>query len=173
MRLIAELGYRGFTLSQLAREAHITRAGILHHFASKEELLVEVLRQRDESDLEWRGSTAPEASTPAEVRREMTRVMHLNHERREIVLLYTTLASEALDENHPAHDYFIERLRASRQGIARLATSWHPDPDAFAIEVLSFMDGLQLNWLRDPTIDFEARWNDFADHVFAAYVPRS
>jgi AcrR family transcriptional regulator len=168
--LIAEGGYRGFTLSRVAQEAHITRAGVLHHFASKEELLVEVLRHRDESDLDRHRPTNLEGNSPADVRLAMDRLMHLNHERRELVLLYTTLASESLDENHPAHDYFVERLQESRKWIAGLATGWHPDPDALAVDVLAFMDGLQLNWLRDPTIDFEARWSDFADNAFAPYT---
>jgi hypothetical protein len=35
-----------------------------------------------------------------------------------------------------------------------------------AIELLAFLDGLQLNWLRDPAIDFLAQWEGFADRFF-------
>jgi hypothetical protein len=36
------------------------------------------------------------------------------------------------------------------------------------VEFLAFLDGLQLNWLRDPPIEVRAQWELFADHFFRA-----
>ncbi len=163
--LISAAGYRGFSLSRVAQEAGITRAGVLHHFESKESLLIAVLQHRDRSDVERLRSATVDRNGPEDARVALDRLVRLNHERREIVRLYTVLAAEALDESHPAHTYFAERLEESRAWIAGLVSPWHPDPDALAVAVLAFMDGLQLNWLRDPGIDFEARWKDFADRM--------
>jgi len=32
--------------------------------------------------------------------------------------------------------------------------------------LLAFLDGLQLNWFRDPSIDFTAQWEAFAAHFY-------
>ena len=45
--VFTERGYRGATLDAIARAAELSRAGLLHHFASKEELLLALLDARD------------------------------------------------------------------------------------------------------------------------------
>ena len=49
-RLLARNGWRTTSLAQIAREAGVTSAGLLHHFESKEQLLNAVLDARDEDD---------------------------------------------------------------------------------------------------------------------------
>ena len=46
-RLLARNGGRGTTLGQIAQEAGVSPAGLLHHFESKEQLLHAVLDARD------------------------------------------------------------------------------------------------------------------------------
>jgi hypothetical protein len=103
----------------------------------------------------------------ADSRAGLTRLVERNIDQRELVRLYTVLSAEALDPGHPAHDYFDHRLAESRRLIASLVASWHAKPDECALQILSFMDGAQLNWLRDPGIDLLAEWNLFADRLFA------
>src|ERR1700733_7714639 len=50
-RLMTRNGGRGTTLSQIAQEAGVTTAGLLHHFESKEQLLHAVLDARDADDM--------------------------------------------------------------------------------------------------------------------------
>ena len=45
-------GYNNGPLTEIADQVGMTHAGILHHFGSKDQLLVEVLKFRDTSDLE-------------------------------------------------------------------------------------------------------------------------
>ena len=168
-RLIAERGYRGVSLDQIAEACGITKQGLLHHFASKPELLVAVLEHRDEVDLAEAAAHWPTSSTRPGFREEIRATARRNLEHPGIVQLYAVLSSEALDPEHPAHEYFRRRLAWSRELLRQGASSWHPDPDGFAIELLSFMDGLQLNWLRDPTIDFEAQALSFVDRILADY----
>lgn len=168
-RLLAERGYRGVSLDQIAEACGISKQGLLHHFASKSELLVAILEHRDEVDLAMAAEHAPTSWTRAGFREEIRALTERNLANPAIVQLYAVLSSEALDPAHPAHGYFSRRLAWSRELLRQGASPWHPDPDAFAIEVLSFMDGLQLNWLRDPTINLEARAMGFVDRILAEY----
>ncbi|GAA1962141.1 helix-turn-helix domain-containing protein [Microbacterium deminutum] len=164
-RLISEVGFRQFTIAELARACGITRAGVLHHFASKEELLLAVLSARDLNDAE--AVMADIDIHRGDVRRMLDLIVRRNMSQPEIIRLYAVLSAEALDADHPAHRYFIDRwertigwLAATLEGLGR------PGRDV-AVEVHSFMDGLQLNWLRDPAIDFTGQWAAFADDLFA------
>src|ERR1700741_2401727 len=49
-RIIGERGYFGFGLQELAERCRVTKAGLLHHFGSKDQLLVELLQERDRRD---------------------------------------------------------------------------------------------------------------------------
>jgi AcrR family transcriptional regulator len=50
LRALATNGYQGSSLAGIAEAAGLTTAGLLHHFPSKEQLLVAVLAERDRSD---------------------------------------------------------------------------------------------------------------------------
>jgi AcrR family transcriptional regulator len=163
---IAARGYRAFTLSQLAKDCGLTRAGIEHHFASREDLLIGVLRHRDNLD-----GLAVQPSSLTKVSREtaraiLDRLVVRNASQREIVRLYTVLQAESLDPLHPAHVYFNERAILARRDISRLAVDWHPRPERLAAEILAVMDGIQLAWLRDSSMNLEELWAGVADGLF-------
>ena len=162
--LIARIGYHRFSISALAETSGLTRAGVLHHVGSKEQLLLDVLASRDERD-----NAAVGGETPREI---LDQVVRRNLQQPEIVRLYTVLAAEALDPSHPAHAYFADRLRTGTTRLGDLLGSIDR-----AVEIYSFMDGIQLTWLRDPTIDLWRLWTDFADALFTdrrvSHAPRS
>jgi AcrR family transcriptional regulator len=168
--MIAEGGYFGFSISAIATRCGVSRAGVLHHFASKEDLLVAVLRHRDEVDIAELSPGTPTRASAPEVREVLRALVRRNLSQPEIVRLYAVLEAESLADGHPARDYFASRLVETRMKFAELVSLWHPNPAGFAIEVLAFMDGLQLNWLRDGSLDFEAVWDDFAGRLFEPYL---
>src|SRR3954468_11944531 len=45
-------GFRNGPLTEIAEQVNMTHAGILHHFGSKDQLLLEVLTYRDQTDVE-------------------------------------------------------------------------------------------------------------------------
>ncbi len=163
--LIATSGFNGVSLGAFAAACGMTKAGLLHHFPSKEHLLTAVLERRDERDVAAVIGGAEPAAGPAAARDVVSRLVWRNLRQRSIVQLYTVLSAEALDPAHPAHDYFRRRLAASRVLLARQLFAWHPEPDRAVVELLAFLDGLQLNWFRDPSIDFTAQWEAFADRL--------
>lgn len=165
--LIAARGYKGVTLEAFATACGMTKAGLLHHFRSREELLISILKRRDDLDLTTAIGTLQPAPDPATARAVLTALVRRNLAQRSLLQLYTVLAAEALDPAHPAHTYFHTRLREGRAMIERYLLAWHPRPGLAAVELLAFLDGLQLNWLRDPGIDYLAQWEAFADRFFA------
>lgn len=169
---IANHGYQGFTMDGLAKASRLTHAGVLHHFASKKDLLIEVLRHRDEVDAE---AVTPGFGAPSDVaglRVVLDALVERNFRQPEIVRLYTVLSAEALNPDHPAHEYFKYRLRQIRSIIVESLAVPPQVADDIVVDYLSFMDGLQLNWLRDPTIDFLGRWHHFADTLLAPLESR-
>ena len=160
--LIAYIGYHRFSISALAEATGLTRAGVLHHVGSKEQLLLDVLAMRDARD-----NAAVSEMSGMPTRDLLDSVVRRNLEQPEIVRLYTVLAAEALDPAHPAHAYFADRLRTGTARLATVLDGFGRDPVEVAVEIYSFMDGIQLNWLRDPSIDLWGQWTSFADSLFA------
>lgn len=172
--VIAGAGFKGVPLEAFATAAGMTKAGLLHHFPSKDELLIAVLERRDREDLtQVLISTALPLADAKSARDAFTALVHRNVGQPALIRLYTVLSAEALDPAHPAHSYFAHRLEHARSELAQLAFAWHPTPDRAAVQALSFLDGVQLNWLRDPAIDVAEHWEVFADTLFGIRPPTS
>ncbi|WP_433674803.1 TetR/AcrR family transcriptional regulator [Microbacterium gorillae] len=167
-QMIAKQGFTGFSISALAAAAGLTRAGVSHHVGSKEELLVEVIRLKERQSSQVTRDAVQRAGqmNPREI---LDILFRRNIERPEITHLFTTLAVESIRPDHPAHEYFADRITRGARQLRPLLESVSDHPERMAIEILSFMDGLQLNWLRDRSIDVWAHWSAFADR----YVPKS
>ncbi|GAB3710758.1 TetR/AcrR family transcriptional regulator [Mariniluteicoccus flavus] len=163
--LISAVGFNATTIDQFAAAAQISRPGLLHHFPSKEALLEAVLTRRDGDTLEALQRDSP-AGTPTEAREITHALVRWNAERPELTRLYTILAAEALSPDHPAYAYFRTRQRRVQDLFAAKVVAWHADPPAAALQVIAHLDGLQLHWLRDPTIDIVDQWDAFAAHFF-------
>lgn len=156
--VIATEGYDGASVKRIAEAVGLSQAGLLHYFDSKEELFTEVLRKRDEHDGEQfdlpdgRSSDAT-AIDVAVIRESFLRVIRHNMEVPGLVELFSRLAVEAANPEHPAHDYFLERGETVRDGFALTAPPGTMPPDVYARILQAVADGLQLQWLVDPTVD--------------------
>jgi AcrR family transcriptional regulator len=152
MALFGEAGYRGASLRVIATRCGISHPGLLHHFPTKESLLLAVLEHRDEVDGEWLSTGSP---TGVDRLRRLVDLAARNAGRRGIVELFSVLAAEATAEGHPAHAYFVRRYRnsvattaadytqARDTGVLRAGIT----PDAAAQQLIALMDGLQVQWL--------------------------
>jgi AcrR family transcriptional regulator len=169
--LFARQGYRGASLASIASAAGLTQPGLLHHFPSKEELLLGLLDWRDHDDGK-RLSGLRDGDGLGYLERLEDLVAH-NTTAPELVALFTTLVGEGTSPEHPAHDYFVERYRRIRARALRTlregqqAGEIREDVDLETIVPLLFavMDGLQIQWLLDPEIDMVASFNAFATFV--------
>ncbi|GAA4586429.1 TetR/AcrR family transcriptional regulator [Planotetraspora phitsanulokensis] len=156
MASFGEVGYRGASLRDIAARCGISHPGLLHHFPTKESLLLAVLKHRDEVDGRW---LAADGATGLEALRRLVDLVALNATRRGIVELFSVLSAEATSAAHPAHDYFVERYRMSvasfelaytrarDEGILRPGI----DPPTAGRQLVALMDGLQVQWLLDDS----------------------
>ena len=161
--VFAERGYRAGSLRDVGERAGVSAANVVHHFGSKEGLLLAVLEARDESN----GEELLAHFGRGELVRGLRGLVRANALERDLIRLYTTLGSEATDPAHPAHDYFRARYADIRGylavGIAtaRETGALPPGPDAreVAASLLAVMDGLQTQWLLDVAFDMAAAFD--------------
>ncbi len=179
LEVIARSGMRGASVKEIADAAGLTPPGLLHYFDSKEELFTAILRKRDEvdglafvlPDLDTTDATAVwEQATQAYLA-----VIRHNASVPGLVELFSRLAVDAADAEHPAHDYFLERSEQLHSRFARIAAAAQRagiitdaiPADSFARILHATSDGLQLQWLTDPSIDMAGAVRD----LFAAFAP--
>jgi AcrR family transcriptional regulator len=169
--VFATRGFRGASLATIAKRVGMSEPGLLHHFASKEELLLELLKLRDQHDDE---RIAEARAAHAHVLDVVLELCRQNEERPGIVRLFTILAAESVDDDHPAHDWFLARYGDRRRPLAdALANAQRDgtvdgglDPQAVASQILAMFDGLQLQWLLDPAaVDMTAVFEDFLSRL--------
>jgi AcrR family transcriptional regulator len=174
-KLIAERGFWGLSMQDVADGCGLTVPGMLHHVGSKDSLLVAVLEYRDEQDsrslAEQLGRPAHQLWTDGEGRISLAEVcaavVRRNAEQPEIVRLFAVLEAESLAPGHPAHAYFKTRQRRTLEEFAALAEGVVDDPRELAAQVVAMMDGLQIQWLREPsTVDLVSAWAAAARRLF-------
>jgi AcrR family transcriptional regulator len=163
LEVFAESGFRGASIREIAARVGMTDTGVLHHFGGKGKLLLEVVKQKEDED-------AGTLRDPY-----LRDLVARNGERRGTVRLFTTLSAESTDPEHPAHEHFVNRyaqvrkLVAERLGGETTAGRLPPsiDPELAARITVAVMDGLQIQWLLDPSMEMEIAYNDFIAHYFA------
>jgi AcrR family transcriptional regulator len=161
-------GFRGVSLADIAARVGISQPGLIHHFRSKEELLIAALDRYDENS----SRHMEEAFRDSSVVDAMLSLCRHNMEYPEAVRLYSVESAESIEPGHPAHDFFLGRYVRVRGTVAERirrdqAKGWLSadlDPVKVAAEMLAVMDGLQVQWLLDPSFDIAA--------VLAGYLDR-
>ncbi|MEU4161446.1 helix-turn-helix domain-containing protein [Actinoplanes sp. NPDC026670] len=168
--VFAEHGFRGGVLRDVAERAGVSAANIIHHFGSKEGLLVALLEERD------LGNSLELAATSGGFVAGLRDLVRRNAADRGMVHLFTTLAAEATASDHPAHRFFRQRYddvrRTATEGIetAREQGSLPLGPPAadLAAGLLAVMDGLQTQWLLEPDFDMVAAFEAHLTSIGAA-----
>jgi AcrR family transcriptional regulator len=177
--LIAERGFWGLSMQDVADRCGLTVPGVLRHVGSKAGLLIAVLEHRDIEDArslrtqlnvgedevpdEWSAG----GPVGVDLRQLCSATMRRNAEQPEIVRLFAVLEAESLSPTHPAHAYFVKRQKQAIAAFASLAKDLSDRPESLAQHIVAMMDGLQIQWLRAPeTVDLVRKWEAAADVLF-------
>jgi AcrR family transcriptional regulator len=169
-------GFTGGTLQEIADQVGMTHAGLLHHFGSKDALLLEVLQHRDETDV----ADLEEQHIPdgMDLFRHLVRTAFANADRPGIVQAYAVLSAESVTHDHPGREFFEKRYQTLRAEVAHAfavvcAERGIREPETIAYastSILAVMDGLQVQWLLDPTALDLGRASEFAIEAIVASV---
>ncbi len=168
VEIFGNKGFAGGTLQEIADQVGMTHAGILHHFGSKDQLLLEVLSHRDETDV----ADLEEQHIPGGMAlfRHLVRTAFVNAHRAGIVQAYVVLSAESVTDDHPGRAFFQKRYETLRGEVARafeVVCEEHGVAAPETIElasasILAVMDGLQVQWLLDPDAVDLGRASEFA-----------
>ena len=113
-RLLARNGWRNTSLAQIAKEAGVTPAGLLHHFESKEQLLNAVLDARDADDEIHADYRSGDLIT------ELSRVPERFDRAPELIGTFTVLLVENIAPDAPLHDRLHKRYRDAVDIITKI-----------------------------------------------------
>ncbi|WP_460798297.1 TetR/AcrR family transcriptional regulator [Microbacterium sp. GXF0217] len=158
VEIFGSKGSTNGTLADVAEQVGITHAGVLHHFGSKQKLLLEVLAYRDQADVQdLESQRIPDGP---ELFVHLVKTAFENEKRPGIVQAYTVLSAESVTEEHPGRDYFEERYTTLRREVSSAFADLCDQEGvtdtetvaAASAAILAVMDGLQLQWLLHPEI---------------------
>ncbi|SEH71868.1 DNA-binding transcriptional regulator, AcrR family [Mycolicibacterium rutilum] len=174
-RLLARNGWRSTSLAQIAKEAGVTPAGLLHHFESKEQLLNAVLDARDADDAIHADYRSGDLVT------ELGRVPERFDRAPELVGTFTVLLVENIAPDAPLHDRLVKRYRDAVDIITAIiergqqSGKYRSDVDAAskAVEILAFTYGMETLWLLDPSIQLAEVFKGYAESLGRELSPRS
>jgi AcrR family transcriptional regulator len=168
-RVFATRGYHASSLREIASAAGISLSNLQHYFTGKEDVLLAVLALRDELG---GGEAAPTSREPFE--RHIVSQAAANERIPGLIALYSVLSAEAVTEDHPGREYFLDRYDQLRteyeaefaalrdQGRLREGV----DPALAAATVIALWEGIQLQWLYTPElIDAGATLRAYLDLV--------
>jgi AcrR family transcriptional regulator len=154
--VFAERGGHGTSLRSIAQAIGVSHAALLHYFDSREQLLLAVYEHAEAKRIS--DPAVPEATSAVDV---MTIAATANVEVPGLVELYSTLVAASLETSNTAgRAYFTERFdRVRRDLVDRLRAQQasgeiRSDVDAEQIAALlvAASDGLQIQWLLDPSV---------------------
>ncbi|HEY0215025.1 MAG TPA: TetR/AcrR family transcriptional regulator [Cellulomonas sp.] len=160
--LVVEVGHRNLTMTEVARRADLTEAQLLYLFPSREHVLVAALERADTISREQYHARSTEPPTdPAE---SIARTVTEGRSDPAVLRLFATMTAEAGDPAHPAHTWVHQHQVRAARGYATMLRGlqedgWaHPDvdPERFGRQLVALWDGLQTQWLVDPSFDLGA-----------------
>ncbi|MFC0672790.1 TetR/AcrR family transcriptional regulator [Brachybacterium hainanense] len=157
IEVFRERGADGTSLRRIAGAIGVSHAALLHYFDSREQLLVAVYEHAEAQ----RGTLASDPSSAVDV---MVRSAIANAEVPGLVQLYSTLVAASLEaESGPSKEYFTGRFERVRGDLEKRLRAEQAegriredvDPEQIAALIVAASDGLQIQWLLDPSIELQ------------------
>lgn len=174
--VFAEFGYSGGSIRTIAERVGVSPAALLQHFGSKEGLLTAVLEDWAEQQLPKSRAANPRGLDFILGMREVMRY-HVTH--RGLIELFLTMATEASSPVHPARSFIQNRYATTLDEVCHHlqlaidAEEIQPMPpqqiEREARTMFAVMDGIELQWLIDPSVDFVGIFDDYLDQAIVRW----
>lgn len=175
-KLIAQKGYNGLSVQDVADEVGLTPSGVLRYVGTKKALLDLVLADDYDHtatpasffETKLPGSDPEQPHFPAYLRY----LVRENVKRSTKMRMYMMLQSESLNENHPLHNYYRQRPDKIWELYSRYPWLIPPSIGSWdtmrskAMQCIAAIDGLQIRYLRLPPIDLYDEWLEFERMIF-------
>jgi AcrR family transcriptional regulator len=179
LEVIARNGYRRTSFREIADTVGLSKTGMLHHFANKEELFREIIRLRDEQNFAEYTTNAPD------IIEGFAALVEHNAQVPGLAQLFAAVAGEiAAEPDHPSRAFLAGRYEYVKHLVADAIRDQQSagraredvDPGIGAALLIAAADGIQTQWLLDPSIDMTAHlralW-DLAIGVGPTHIPGS
>jgi AcrR family transcriptional regulator len=177
--LFSTQGVRTTTIATIADQVDLSEAGLLHHFPSKDALLLAVLERVDTSFPEtevW----VREGGGGLESLRRLAATAQLLTDRPELTRLRVMVAAESLVQDGPIRRHTEQRTDIIRRALAGLVAKaiddgeirTDVDPAAVALQIVAFMEGIQIQWMLNPeAIDLVAGYEAYFSSLVEQLEP--
>ena len=172
--LLAEVGYHGMSLRDVARHVGISHPGVIYHFPSKEALLMSVVQRYETQvgfDLDHleKLDALPVLDTLLEVTSRL-------NENPMIIEVECMMVVEASSEIHPAHDHYMRRSERLLSVLKRVWSRLQQDGKVAATEDPTHLaeiqaavyNGIMIHWLYDR--EFDAA-EELARYFLSVFLP--
>jgi AcrR family transcriptional regulator len=161
VELFGKFGYRSTSLKQIAERAGVVQSVVHHHFGSKEQVLDTALKLHYPTSAS-RPDIEAVALGRTEFVDEVLKSAYRNLKDRELVRFFSVMTGESLTEGHPAHPFFVARYDVVRAGFTEAIVTAKNISGRQSYDKISLLvsvmfaasDGLQMQWLRNPSVDF-------------------
>jgi AcrR family transcriptional regulator len=171
IELWAATGWRGTGITAVAARAGVTPSGLLHHFGTKEQFLLDVLSELDRRTLAHFDTESPAGGLDA--LRQLPDMVRDAEDRPGLWKLHLMLQAENLDPDGPAYEYYVRRHTFLHQRFAKAVRRGQEDgdirpdadPELVATQVLSFLMGSGIHREHGPRTDLVAACQDFTDRL--------
>jgi AcrR family transcriptional regulator len=152
-RLFYREGIRAVGVDRIAADANVSKMTLYRHFPTKDDLVVAVLRARDEPALGLLSAATRTAATPRDRLLAGFAMLEPWFTRRGFRgCPFMNASLELADPGHPARAVAEEHKRATRDHFARLAReAGTHEPDALADQLAVLFDGaIAQAQMREP-----------------------
>lgn len=170
-KIFGTRSYDDARLADIAKNAGVTDAGLLHHFSSKLELFMSVADKRDEIY----GAIGENLTTARELFDRLIASVQRAAEDPDLLLFRVMLTGAARLEGHPAHDRIRNGLRYGLDRVAPFvqgridAGELRPELNGqqIVLELLALNEGIRDQWATLPDrIDYVAVFTTAANSLY-------
>lgn len=160
IEVFAERGAYATSLRSIAQAIGISHAALLHYFDSREQLLIAVYEHA-----EAKREADPHTPEPTGAVDVLVQAANANLDVPGLVELYSTLVAASLETgNDVGKSYFTQRFARVRRDLvdriraeqARGDIRNDVDAEEIAALLVAASDGLQIQWLLDPSVRLES-----------------